>query len=68
MNQPIRLWPLALLVLLLALYANFWMWDADAIVFGFPINLLYHVGVCVLASITMVVITVFGWPHELDQE
>jgi hypothetical protein len=68
MNQPIRVWPLALLTVLVVLYGNVWMWDSDRIVFGLPINLLYHVGLCALASVAMLVVTLMAWPHQLDQD
>ena len=68
MNRSIRAWPLGVLAGLFALFANVWMWDSDMILLGFPINLLYHVGLCVLASGAMLSVVAFGWPHELDQD
>lgn len=68
MKRSVRLWPLAVFLALVICYFNAWMWDSQAIVFGFPINLLYHVGVCCIASICMLAIVQFAWPHELDQD
>lgn len=31
-----------LFVVFVAIHLNVWMWDETAIVWGFPVNLLYH--------------------------
>ena len=68
MPQKTKVWPLGLLLVLLILFENFWMWDNDALVLGLPINLLYHMGLCVLTPLVMVVVVKWAWPHHLDEE
>ncbi len=67
MPQQTKAWPLGVLLMLLILFLNFWMWDDDALIFGLPINLLYHIGLCVVATLAMVVIVRRAWPHHLDE-
>ena len=68
MPQKTKVWPLGLLLVLLILFENFWMWDNDALVLGLPINLLYHMGLCILTTLVMVVVVKWAWPHHLDEE
>ena len=68
MSQQTKVWPLSVLLLLLILFFNFWMWDTDTLIMGLPINLLYHIGLCVLTSLFMLVIVRLAWPHHLDEE
>ena len=56
------------MLVLLILFVNFWMWDNDALVFGLPINLFYHIGLCCIAALSMLVIVRWAWPHHLDEE
>ena len=63
-----RTWPLLILVLLLICFENFWMWDNDAFVFGIPVNLFYHIGLCVATTLAMLVVVRWGWPHHLDED
>ena len=44
------------------------MWDNDALILGLPINLLYHIVLCVLTTLSMLVIVRLAWPHHLDAE
>lgn len=68
MPRRTQLWPLGVLLVLLILFFNFWMWDWDALVLGLPINLLYHIGLCIVATLAMVAIVRLAWPHHLDEE
>ena len=68
MLRQTKLWPLGVLIVLLILFLNFWMWDMDVLVLGLPINLLYHIGLCVVATLSMAVIVRRAWPHHLDEE
>ena len=68
MSQQTKIWPLGVLLILLILFFNFWMWDTDTLILGLPINLLYHIGLCVLTSLSMLVIVRLAWPHHLDEE
>ncbi len=68
MSQQTKIWPLGILLILLILFFNFWMWDNNALILGLPINLLYHIVMCVLTSLSMLVIVRLAWPHHLDAE
>ena len=68
MSQQTKIWPLGILLILLILFFNFWMWDNNALILGLPINLLYHIVMCILTSLSMLVIVRLAWPHHLDAE
>ena len=68
MSQKTKIWPLGVLLVLLILFFNIWMWDNDTLILGLPINLLYHIGLCVLTTLSMLVIVRLAWPHHLDAE
>ncbi|MDP6039186.1 MAG: DUF3311 domain-containing protein [Candidatus Latescibacteria bacterium] len=68
MPHKTKVWPLGFLLILLLLFLNFWMWDNDALILGLPVNLLYHIGMCFLATLAMWVIVRKAWPHHLDEE
>ena len=68
MSQKTKIWPLSVLLVLLILFFNVWMWNNDALILGLPINLLYHIGLCVLTTLSMLVIVRLTWPHHLDVE
>ncbi len=68
MSQKTKIWPLSILLVLLILFFNTWMWDNDALILGLPINLFYHIGLCVLTTLSMLVIVCLAWPHHLDAE
>ena len=42
--------------------------DADVIVLGFPVNLLYHAVLSVLLSFVMWLIILKAWPSYLDKD
>ena len=64
----IKIWPVGCLLIMLLLFFNFWMWDNDTLVLGLPINLMYHIGLCFLATLVMWGIVRWAWPHRLDEE
>ncbi len=66
MSRQTKIWPLSVLLVLLILFFNIWMWDNDTLILGLPINLLYHIGLCVLTTLCMLVIVRLAWPHHLD--
>ncbi len=68
MSRQTKIWPLSVLLILLILFFNIWMWDNDALILGLPINLLYHIGLCVLTTLSMLAIVRLAWPHHLDAE
>ncbi len=56
-----------LIVLLLVLHQDSWLWDNPRLVWGFmPITLLYHAGISVAAGITWFLAVRFCWPTGLD--
>ena len=58
-----------LVVLLIILHQDVWLWDNDTLVAGFmPITLLYHAGISLAAGITWFLATKFAWPAILEQE
>lgn len=60
-------WPLGLLLCLVLLYENPWFWGETWLLAGIPINLAYHIGVCVLTTLAMLVVVRWGWPKQLDE-
>ena len=61
-------WALALLVLIvMALHQDFWLWRNKTLVFGFiPIGLAYQMGFSVLAACTMALLVHTCWPAHLE--
>ena len=63
--------PRSLLVLLLALlvlHQDNWLWTNDSLVFGFmPIGLFYHACLSVAAGLTWWWATHYCWPVERDE-
>ena len=65
-TYPKWLWPLA--VAIVAVYLNYWMWDDARIVWGMPVNLLYHVVFSVGLVPLMTVIVRRAWPDYLGDD
>ena len=62
-----KLMPLLVLVVIL-LHQDFWLWTNRTLVFGFlPIGLAYHVCYSILASLTMWALVHFVWPKHLEE-
>ena len=60
-------WPL--LALLVILHHDFWFWNDPTLVAGwFPIGLLYHVGLSLVAAAFWLFVVKFAWPSELADE
>ena len=60
-------WPL--LALLVILHHDFWFWDDPTLVAGwFPIGLLYHVGLSIVAAGFWLFVVKCAWPSELADE
>ena len=54
-----------------ALHLNYWLWDSDRLVLGFPINMLYHILLSLVLFVGMVALVRRHWPdylHREDQE
>lgn len=60
-------WPL--LGLLVILHHDFWFWDDPTLVAGwFPIGLLYHVGLSLVAAAFWLTVVKSAWPSGLADE
>ena len=58
-----------LVVLLIILHQDVWLWENDTLVAGFmPITLLYHACISLGAGITWFLATKFAWPAVLEDE
>lgn len=57
-----------LIPILVVLFENFWLWDNDRLILGLPVNLLYHIGFCVLVAAVMLVVVKRAWPRYLDKK
>ncbi|MCC9644953.1 DUF3311 domain-containing protein [Rhodopirellula sp. JC740] len=56
-----------LVLLLLILHQDNWLWHNDTLLFGFmPIGLAWHAGISIAASFTWFLATRIAWP--LDEE
>lgn len=57
-----------LILLLLIIHQDFWLWDDSRLIFGIiPIGLFYHACISVAASLTWLLATIYAWPENLDQ-
>jgi len=58
-----------LVLLLVILHQDNWLWDNPKLVFGFmPITLLFHAGISVAAGITWYLATIYCWPKVLQED
>ena len=58
-----------LVVALIILRQDLWLWDNDTLVFGFmPITLLWHAGISIGAAVVWFLATIFAWPTDLIEE
>jgi len=46
-------WALLLMLLLLVLHQNYWMWADTSLIAGIPVNLAYHLLLCLLTPVLM---------------
>ena len=62
-------WVLALLVLaLIVLHQDFWLWEDKRLVFGFlPMGLAYHMLSSCAAAALMAALVKFAWPADLER-
>lgn len=68
MRRTHSLWPLLALLALAAAFQNIWMWADDRLLFGLPVNLVYHVALCVATSAIMLVVVRRAWPGDADED
>lgn len=58
-----------LVVALIILRQDLWLWDNGTLVFGFmPITLLWQAGISIGAAIVWFLATIFAWPTDLIEE
>lgn len=58
-----------MVVLLLIVHQDNWFWDDKTLVFGFfPVGLLYHAAISLLAAFTWYLATLFAWPIDEEEE
>ena len=58
-----------LVVLLIILHQDNWLWDNDTLVFGFvPIGLFYQACISVASAVPWRLATRFAWPSELEHD
>ena len=61
-------WLFALVLGLIVLHLNYWMWDEARLVLGVPANLLYHILLCLSLSVIMRAVVKRAWPSYLDDD
>lgn len=60
-------WLWIVVVLLIIVHQDNWLWNNDTLVLGFvPIGLFFHVCLSIAAAITWYLATIFAWPSELE--
>ncbi|MCP5112238.1 MAG: hypothetical protein GY953_15550 [bacterium] len=57
-------WVLLLLLLLLFLHFNYWMWEDSSLIAGLPVNVLYHLTLCLLVPVVMFIVVKRAWPER----
>jgi Protein of unknown function (DUF3311) len=58
-----------LVLLLVVLHQDEWLWEDSTLVFGFlPVSLLYHGLLSIAAAVTWWLATKYAWPVELEAE
>ena len=58
----------AVVVAVLVLHQDFWLWTDKTLVFGFlPIGLAYHAAYALIAAFTMWLLVRFAWPKEIEE-
>ena len=56
----------AILVLLVALHQDFWLWNDGSLLLGLPIGLTYHIVYCLVVTVVMALLVRYAWPTHLD--
>lgn len=67
MSRSPAAWPLWALLALVLVYEGGWFWGDNRLIAGVPVNLVYHLGVCVLTTLAMVCVVRWAWPYGLDE-
>ena len=54
-----------LVLLLIVLHQDTWLWENDSLLFGFlPIGMAWHVGISIAAAIVWLLAVRFAWPTD----
>jgi hypothetical protein len=54
-----------LVVLLIVLHQDTWLWDDDSLLLGFlPMGMAYHIGISIAASIVWLLAVRYAWPAD----
>jgi hypothetical protein len=59
----------ALVVAVVLLHQDLWFWKDGRLLLGFlPVGYAYHLGYCLLASLTLWILVRWAWPRGLEEE
>ena len=62
-----RLLVIGLVILLLILHQDFWLWDDTSVVLGFlPVGLAYHAAFCLATAGVGWLAVTYCWPQSVD--
>ena len=61
-------WLCAVVLALLVVHFNYWMWDDVRLVAGMPANLFYHVVFSLSLSLVMLAVVRRVWPRYLSDD
>ena len=61
-------WVLWGLLLLLLLHQKQWMWRDSTLLAGLPVNLAYHLALCLLVTVFMLFVVKRAWPDYPDED
>ena len=61
-------WLWAVVLALLVVHFNYWMWDDARVLAGVPVNLVYHVIFSASLSLVMLAVVRRAWPRYLSDD
>ena len=67
-GRGIRFLLVAAMAALFILRHDDWLASRDIRVLGLPASLTWHVGLCLAATLVMVLAVAFAWPRGLDDD
>ena len=60
---------IGLVILLLILHQDNWLWTNDTLLFGFlPIGLFWHACISIAATVTWFLATIIAWPFNEEAD
>lgn len=59
-RSALRQAAIVLLLLAFVFHNDFWLWNDSRFVLGFPVGMLYHVGLCFVAALIFAVLVRTG--------